>query len=105
MNRLSYVVKSALVGILLVSNVLAEEVAAAASQGSALFPTSGMLALALGIAAAACGLGQGKALASAFDSIGRNPAVASVLFVPMILGLVFIESLVIFTFVMCILLK
>ncbi|HMO01698.1 MAG TPA: ATP synthase F0 subunit C [Oligoflexia bacterium] len=55
--------------------------------------------LAIGLAALGCGLAQGKAVASALDSIGRNPSASGQLFIPMILGLVFMETLVIFSFV------
>ena len=49
--------------------------------------------IALGIAAGLCGLGQGKATASAAEAIARNPgAVAGIRFV-FIFGLVLIESL------------
>lgn len=55
----------------------------------------------LGIAIAAFGgaFGQGKATSAALESIGRNPGAAGQLFLPMILGLVFIESLVIYALV------
>ena len=61
---------------------------------------------ALGIAIAAFGgaLGQGRAAASALDSIGRNPGASDKLFTPMILGLALIESLVIYALVISILL-
>ena len=55
--------------------------------------------LAVGLAVLGCGLGQGKGLSSALDSIGRNPGAAGKLFVPMIIGLVFIELLGILSFV------
>jgi F-type H+-transporting ATPase subunit c len=69
--------------------------------------TSGVVDLApigigLGIALAAglCGMGQGKAIASATESVARNPgATASIQFL-LILGLAFIESLTLFTFAM-----
>jgi len=49
--------------------------------------------IAVGIASGLCGLGQGKATASAAESIARNPgAVAAIRFV-FIFGLVLIESL------------
>lgn len=64
---------------------------------------SGMIALAAGIAIsfAAIGgaLGQGRAVAAALESIGRNPSASGQMFTPMLLGLVFIETLVIFSFV------
>jgi F-type H+-transporting ATPase subunit c len=49
--------------------------------------------IALGLAAGLCGLGQGKATASAAEAIARNPgAIAGIRFV-FIFGLVLIESL------------
>ena len=59
------------------------------------------LAACLGIAIAAFGgaLGQGKAAAAALEGIARNPAAQPKLFVPMIIGLALIESLVIYAFV------
>ena len=56
-------------------------------------------ALVLAIAALGGTLAQGKAVSSSVEAIGRNPSAAKGLFVPMILGLVFIETLVIFSFV------
>jgi F-type H+-transporting ATPase subunit c len=52
---------------------------------------------ALGIAAAVCGLGQGKAIAAACDGIARNPSASGDIRISMIIGLAFIESLVIYT--------
>ena len=65
------------------------------------------LALALGVGLAAIGgsFGQSRALAAALDGIARNPNAADKLFVPMILGLVFIESLTLFTWVLMFLLR
>ena len=63
-------------------------------------PASGMIALAgalaIGLAALGGGLGQGRAVAAALEGICRNPNSADKVFVPMLLGLAFIESLVIF---------
>lgn len=59
-------------------------------------------ALGMGIAAFGCGLGQGKIGASAMEGIARNPAAAKNMFTPMILALVFVETLVLFTFLMII---
>ena len=55
--------------------------------------------IAVGFAALGGTLGQGKAAGAALDSIGRNPAAAGKLLVPMILGLALIESLVILAWV------
>lgn len=53
-------------------------------------------ALAIGIAVVGGALGQGRAIASAMEGIGRNPGSSEKIFVPMIIGLALIESLVIF---------
>ena len=56
-------------------------------------------ALGMAIAAGLCGLGQGKATASATEALARNPGARPGIFVFLILGLAFIESLALFTFV------
>lgn len=58
----------------------------------------------MGIAALGGALGQGRAAAAALEGIARNPGAADKLFTPMLLGLAFVESLVIFTFVISFLL-
>jgi len=59
------------------------------------------LAAGLGMALAAglCGLGQGRATASATEALARNPGARPGIFIFLILGLAFIESLALFTFV------
>ncbi len=54
-----------------------------------------------GLALAALGgaIGQGWTASSAMTGISRNPGARKELFVPFLLGLVFIESLVLYTFV------
>jgi F-type H+-transporting ATPase subunit c len=52
--------------------------------------------LPLGIAAGLCGIGQGKAIASAAEAIARNPSATGDIRGALILGLVLIESLVIY---------
>ena len=52
--------------------------------------------LAISIAAFGGALGQGRAAAAALEGIARNPNASGKLFVPMILGLALIESLVIY---------
>jgi F-type H+-transporting ATPase subunit c len=51
---------------------------------------------ALGIAAAGAAIGQGKAVASASEAIARNPGAVGEIRGALILGLVLIESLVIY---------
>ncbi|HEY5381496.1 MAG TPA: ATP synthase F0 subunit C [Acidobacteriaceae bacterium] len=53
----------------------------------------------MGIAAGLCGIGQGNATASATLALARNPGARPGIFVFLILGLAFIESLALFTFV------
>jgi F-type H+-transporting ATPase subunit c len=53
--------------------------------------------LAMGIAAGLCGIGQGRVGAAACEGIARNPGAAGPIRLAMILGLVFIETLVLFT--------
>lgn len=60
--------------------------------------------LAIGLAAHGGGLGQGKAVSAALEGIARNPGAANKVQTPMILGLALIESLVLFSFVIAIML-
>lgn len=55
-------------------------------------------ALGMGIAALGCGMAQGRAAAAALEGIARNPQASDKIFTPFLLGLVFIETLVLFTF-------
>ncbi len=63
------------------------------------------LAAGLGMALAAglCGLAQGKATASSAEALARNPGARPGIFLFLILGLAFIESLSLFTFLIIIL--
>ncbi|MFC2074938.1 ATP synthase F0 subunit C [Bdellovibrionota bacterium] len=60
--------------------------------------------LAIGIAALGGTLGQGRTVASALEGIARNPGAKDKIQTAMILGLAMIESLVIFSFVIAIIL-
>jgi len=59
------------------------------------------LAAGFGIAIAAFGgaMGQGKAIAAGLEGIARNPSAQNKIFIPMIVGLALIESLVIYALV------
>src|ERR1700756_378622 len=63
----------------------------------------GLLAIAaafgMGIAAFGCGLGQGRVASAACEGMARNPGAAGAVRTAMILGLVFIETLALFTLV------
>lgn len=89
--------------------VMLVSVSAFAQTGAAAYGSNvGFMALAVafGIGAAALGgaLGQGRASSAALEGISRNPNASDKVFVPMILGLAFIESLVLFTWVLMLLL-
>lgn len=60
--------------------------------------------LAMGLAALGGGMGQGKAASAALEGIARNPGAANKVQPQMILGLALIESLVLFSFVIAIML-
>lgn len=53
----------------------------------------------MAIAAGLCGLGQGKATASATEALARNPGARAGIQLLLVLGLAFIESLTLFTLV------
>lgn len=53
----------------------------------------------MGIAAGLCGIGQGRAAGSAAEAVARNPGARAAIQLLMVLGLAFIESLALFTFV------
>ena len=53
----------------------------------------------MAIAAGLCGLGQGRATASACEALARNPGARGGLMIFLILGLALIESLTLFTLV------
>jgi F-type H+-transporting ATPase subunit c len=52
----------------------------------------------MGIAAGLCGLGQGRATASASEALARNPGARPGIFLFLLIGLAFMESLTLFTF-------
>jgi F-type H+-transporting ATPase subunit c len=58
------------------------------------------IGIGMGIAAGLCGLGQGRATASAAEALARNPGARPGIQLFLILGLAFIESLTLFTFVL-----
>ena len=90
------------IGAFAVVMVLATTGAAFAQDGGG-DASRGMIALAaglaIGIAAVGAGLGQGRAVAAAMESIGRNPNSADRIQTPMIIGIAFIEALAIYALV------
>lgn len=65
------------------------------AQGSAYWAAG----ICMGLAAAVVGFSQSRAASAALEGIGRNPSSSKNLFVPLILSLALMESLVLFAFV------
>ncbi len=61
--------------------------------------TSIAAVLGMGLAAGLCGLGQGRATASATEALARNPGARAGILLLLTLGLAFMESLSLFTLV------
>jgi F-type H+-transporting ATPase subunit c len=70
--------------------------AATAPTGPDLRPIA--VGIGMGIAAGLCGLGQGRATASAAEALARNPGARAGIQLFLFIGLAFIESLTLFTF-------
>ncbi len=97
MSKLNMILGGA-AAYLLPAMAFAEEGAAAAhdaAQGKPMYALA--KGLAVGAAALGCALGQGKIVSAALDGIGRNPGAREQIFTPMLLGVVFVETLLIFT--------
>lgn len=111
MVRRFWMMVSAALAAILASPLMAmaQGAAAANSADAGVGMRAGLLAigagLGIGIAALGCGIGQGKLGASAMESIGRNPNSTNQLFVPMIIGLAFIESLTLYALVIAFILQ
>jgi F-type H+-transporting ATPase subunit c len=72
------------------------------AQGTTAQGTSnGLLvpAFAMALASGVCALGQARAISSAAEGVARNPGAAGKIQTLLLLGLAFIESLALFTFV------
>ena len=70
-----------------------------AAEGSAVVAgeyTKAVLGFGLGIAAFGGAISQAKIISSALDAIARNPGASGAMFLPWILGVVFVETLVIY---------
>ena len=87
---------------------MAAEAAPAVAQASLDASGLGLAAFAIvigmGIAAAGCGIAQGMGLKAACEGVARNPEASNKLTNSLLLGLAFIESLAIYTFVICLIL-
>lgn len=91
-----------LVGLAVVGVPGVASAAEAAGGGGGWIGPFAVIAAGLGMALAAglCGLGQGRAVASAVDAMARQPGAAARIQTAMIIGLALIESLVIYSLVL-----
>jgi F-type H+-transporting ATPase subunit c len=83
----------------------AQTPAAAAGSFNTLFDTKRLVYIAVAGAAAACGTAQAKVLSSAYEAMARNPQAADKISGSLVLGLAFIEALVLFTFALTFIVK
>jgi len=112
MRKLFLLFSAALLGLLLGSPAFAEEAAkAAAAVGDRMVAGFGLYSaivlaagIGVGIAALGCGIGMGQATRGACEGISRNPELSGKLTVTMILGIALIETLVIYTLVIALIL-
>jgi F-type H+-transporting ATPase subunit c len=98
MKKAAIVMMTAFVAVMVLAPAAMAQEGGAAGGGKAL----GALAVAIGMGAAAfgCGLGQGRIASAACEGMARNPGAAGAIRAAMILGLVFVETLVLFTLAM-----
>ena len=85
--------------VLMVLAFLCFAVPAFADSGSAAVNLAPIgIGIGIALAAGLCGIGQGRAVGSAVESVARNPGATASIQLLLILGLAFIESLTLFTF-------
>ena len=104
--------RNALILLAAVAAVLALSPAAAMAEGADAGVSSTVklglaLASGFGLAIAVFGgaISQGRAVTAAMEGISRNPGARAQMFIPLVLGLVFIESLVLYMLVLAIMLQ
>jgi F-type H+-transporting ATPase subunit c len=91
------------VALILFALLLVTPVFAQTSTAPANAPALGnwsLAAIGLGIAVGLAGLGQGRIASAAAEGIARNPGAGGAVQTAMIIGLAFVESLVLFIWVM-----
>ncbi len=85
--------------IVLMALILVAVPAFAQTSGSGTSTPVLPVAFAMALASGLCGMAQGKAIAAACEGIARNPGAAGAIRILLLLGLAFVESLALFTFV------
>ncbi|MBS1840011.1 MAG: ATP synthase F0 subunit C [Acidobacteria bacterium] len=99
MKKLSMLL-TALAGVALLAPAAFAQGGEAAAAGSGKGIAAIAVAIGMGVAAFGCGLGQGRIASAACEGMARNPGAAGPIRAAMILGLVFVETLVLFTLAM-----
>jgi F-type H+-transporting ATPase subunit c len=99
MKKLAVVLFVAIVAVLVIAPAAFAQTGGEAAKPP-INPTTLVIAVGFGVAVAAFGggLGQGRIAAAACEGIARNPGAAGGVRAAMILGLVFVETLTLFTF-------
>lgn len=80
--------------------LVASPVYAQAPGGTSNWSTPIGVGLGMGLAAGLAGLGQGRVAGSVAEALARNPGARAGIQLALFIGLAFIESLVLFTFVL-----
>lgn len=98
MKRYILMFSTAVVGLLVAAPAFAQTPAGSASPDQKwIWITAGF---SMALAAGPCGYAQSKVAAAACEGLARNPGARPGIQLAMLLGLVFIETLVLFTFAM-----
>lgn len=95
MKKMNYLLGAAGIAFLMPAVSFAEEAAHDMAAGKPMYALG--KGFAVGIAALGCALGQGKIVSAALEGIARNPGASGQIFTPMLLGVAFVETLLIFT--------
>lgn len=93
-KRILWFLAAAVASLVFVPAVFAQTSGAAAVTGVDWIDVAASLGL--GFAALGCGIGQGRATASACEGMARNPGIAGAIRITLIIGLAFIESLTLY---------
>ncbi len=99
MRKTMLIIFAVMAVLIMVTPMYAQTDAAAATASGRGWAVPIGAGLGMALAAGLCGLGQGKATASAVESLARNPGARPGLFIFLILGLALIESLALYALV------
>jgi F-type H+-transporting ATPase subunit c len=98
MRKLTFLLLIAAAVLMVASPVYAQTPGGGAPAGNWAIPIG--VGLGMGLAAGLAGLGQGKVAGSVAEALARNPGARAGIQLALFIGLAFIESLVLFTFVL-----